>query len=87
MQNVYVPANSFDLKDPAMALGGPIPNFLGVMMRTDVICHGGNSLVELYKMIGPQEKTYIVLPEMSMDEVLGLLCIGRFPEICGAPPA
>lgn len=87
MQNVYTKANSFAIKNPDVANGGTIPNFLGVTVRTDAVCHGGNSLVGLYEMVGPQNKTYMVLPEMSLDEVLGLLGIGRLPETCAVPAA
>ncbi len=81
MQNVYTPVNSFAIKNPANANGGAIPNFLGVTVRTDAVCHGGNSLVGLLEIVGPQEQVYKTLPEMSFEEVLTLLGIGKFPEI------
>ncbi len=85
MQNVYTPANSFAIKNPAVANGGAIPNFLGVTVRTDAVCHGGNSLVGLYEIEGTKDQTYMTVPEMSLDEVLGLLGIGRLPETCAVP--
>jgi len=81
MQNVYTSVNSIQVKNPAVADGGAIPNFLNDIVRTDAVCHGGNSLVGLLNMVGPEETTFILLPEMSLDEVLGLLGIGRFPEL------
>ena len=86
MQNVYTSTNSFAIKNPEAANGGTIPNFLGVTVRTDAVCHGGNSLVGFMEIMGPQEQTYMVLPEMPFDEVLGLLGIGKFPDI-GLKPA
>lgn len=82
MQNVYTSTNSIMVKNPAIADGGAIPNFLNDVVRTDAVCHGGNSLVGLLNIVGKQEQTLVVLPEMSLDEVLGLLGIGQFSEIC-----
>lgn len=83
MQNVYTPTNSITVKNPEAASGGAIPNFLANIVRTDAVCHGGNSLVGLLDMVGSKEQTLMVLPEMSIEEVLTLLGIGKFPEICG----
>ena len=81
VQNVYTPVNSFSIKNPANADGGAIPNFLGKIVRTDAVCHGGNSLVGLLKIAGPKDQVYKSLPEMPFEQVLTLLGIGLFPEI------
>ena len=81
MQNVYTPVNGYAVKNPANADGGAIPNFLGKIVRTDAVCHGGNSLVGLYKIAGPKVQVYKTLPEMPFEQVLTLLGIGQFPQI------
>lgn len=80
-QNVYTPANSYAIKNPRAAEGGAIPNFLGSIVRTDAVCHGGNSLVGLLEIFGERSQVYKTLHEMPFDELLGLLGIGKFPEI------
>jgi|GEM_PF-503337 len=80
MQDMYTPANSYAIKNPAMAEGGIIRNFVEKSVRTDAVCHGGNSLVGLLEMIGPEKQTLLVLPERPIQEVIGLLRIGKLPE-------
>ena len=81
VQNVYTPVNSFAIRNPTKADGGAIPNFLGKIVRTDAVCHGGNSLVGLLKIAGPKNQVYKTLPEMPFEQVLTLIGIGLFPEI------
>ena len=81
VQNVYTPVNGFAIKNPVDADGGAIPNFLGKIVRTDAVCHGGNSLVGLLKIAGPKNQVYKTMPEMPFEQVLTLLGIGLFPEI------
>ena len=76
VQNVYTAANSFDIKNPAMADGGVIRNFAEKSIRTDAVCHGLNSLVGLLKITGIENQAFAFLPEMPFEEVLGLLQMG-----------
>lgn len=76
VQNVYTHANSFNIKNPAMAEGGVIRNFAEKSIRTDAVCHGLNSLVGLLKITGMENQSLAFLPEMPFDEVLGLLEMG-----------
>ncbi|MDR4503743.1 MAG: hypothetical protein MRK01_02995 [Candidatus Scalindua sp.] len=73
MQNVYTPANSFDIKNPEMADGGVIRIFAEKSIRTDAVCHSLNSLVGLLKITDIENPAFPFLPEMPFEEVLGLL--------------
>lgn len=79
VQNVYVPANSFNLLDPKMAEGGVIRNFAEDSVRTDAVCHGLNSLIGLLAMVGPREQVLRVIPDTPIDEMMTLLQIGSLP--------
>lgn len=79
VQNVYVPANSFNLQDPKMAEGGVIRNFAENSVRTDAVCHGLNSLIGLLAIVGPRDQVLRVIPDTPIDEMMTLLQIGSLP--------
>lgn len=52
LQNIYSKENTFHLPNPAQAIGGSIRNPMEENVRTDAVCHGGNSLVTLLEISG-----------------------------------
>ena len=52
IQNIYTPANSYHIPNPARAQGGSIRNSKTETVRTDAVCHGGNSLVGVLGLPG-----------------------------------
>ena len=79
VQNMYTSANSFAIKNPAVAQGGVIRNFSEQSVRTDAVCHSLNSLVGLLNIIQGKNEMIAFLPEAPMDETLGLLEMGSLP--------
>ena len=45
IQNIYSPENSYHIPNPLRAQGGSIRDSKEETVRTDAVCHGGNSLV------------------------------------------
>ncbi|WP_028388540.1 hypothetical protein [Legionella fairfieldensis] len=76
LQNAYTTTNSYDLKNPSQAIGGFMRNFLSQSVRTDAVCHGVNSLVNLMTILGPDYQSLVTLAERPFAETIGLLRIG-----------
>ncbi|MFC3909933.1 hypothetical protein ACFORL_12720 [Legionella dresdenensis] len=76
LQNAYTEINAYALKNPANAIGGFIRNYVNPTVRTDAVCHGVNSLVNLAEITGSNNET-IILPEQRFEETIGLLRIGK----------
>ena len=77
LQNVYTQANSYDIKNPSHAIGGFMRNFISQAVRTDAVCHGLNSLINLLTIVGSDNHILVRLPEQSFDQTIGLLRIGK----------
>jgi len=77
IQNAYSKENTYNVKNPAHAIGGFITNFTTQTVRTDAVCHGVNSLINLLSMIGSQEQMLVDLPEKPLQELLPLLRAGN----------
>lgn len=77
IQNAYSKENSYNVKNPANAIGGFITNFTTQTVRTDAVCHGVNSLIYLLRMVGDKEQTLLELPEKPLEQVLPLLRAGN----------
>lgn len=78
LQNTYTEANSYDLKNPQHAIGGFMRNFISQTVRTDAVCHGLNSLINLIAILGPNNHQVLVtLPERPFNETIGLIRIGK----------
>lgn len=77
LQNAYTKENTYNVKNPARAIGGFITNFRTQTVRTDAVCHGVNSLISLLAIAGPQEQILLELPERPLSEVLPLLRNGN----------
>jgi len=75
LQNAYTPENTYNVQNPAHAIGGFITNFNTHSVRTDAVCHGVNSLLRLLTMVPPDAKL-LTIPERPLDEVLPLLRAG-----------
>jgi len=52
IQNIYSPENSYHIPNPTRAQGGSIRNSKEETVRTDAVCHGGNSLVGVLGLSG-----------------------------------
>ena len=52
IQNIYSPENSYHIPNPARAQGGSIRDSKEETVRTDAVCHGGNSLVGVLGLPG-----------------------------------
>lgn len=79
LQNVYSNKNTFLVKNPTMAIGGFIRNYRAQSVRTDAVCHGLNSLVNLQAFIQKDPETLVSLPQQAYQELIGLLRIGQIP--------
>lgn len=77
VQNAYSAQNTYNVKNPAHAIGGFITNFTTQTVRTDAVCHGVNSLVNLLMLVGDKDSVLINLPEKPLQEVLPLLRAGN----------
>lgn len=49
IQNTYSEENTYFLKDPEKAIGGPIRDYNKEEVRTDAVCHGLNGYINLLK--------------------------------------
>ncbi len=77
LQNAYTAASSYNVKNPANALGGFITNFNAATVRTDAVCHAVNSLVMFLQYASKTHETLLMsLPERPLREVLPLLRAG-----------
>ena len=52
IQNIYSPENSYHIPNPQRAQGGSIRDSKEETVRTDAVCHGGNSLVGVLGLPG-----------------------------------
>ena len=69
IQNIYSPENSYHIANPARAQGGSIRNSDEESVRTDAVCHGGNSLVGVLGLAGVSLS--LKLPNTDIAPVLG----------------
>ena len=60
LQRTYSEANAFNARNPAHAAGGAIRSYGETIIRTDAVCHGSNSLLELLSMAG--DDIHLTLP-------------------------
>lgn len=85
LQNVYDARNAYQIPNPDRARGGSIRGALSygkmrtrsgdateVSVRTDAVCHGGNSLIGVVQLLGPRAESS--LPEQD------LRCAGSPPS-------
>lgn len=70
VQRTYSDKNSFKLKNPERAEGGVFWNEGHSYIRTDSVCHGGNSYARIMPYL--EEGTLISLPEPSLEDILAL---------------
>lgn len=77
VQNAYSRENTYNVKNPAIAIGGFITNFTTQTVRTDAVCHGVNSLINLLTLVGTDEQVLVDIPERPLQEVLPLLRAGN----------
>ncbi len=68
IQRTYSENNSFMLENPERAQGGIFWNDSYRYVRTDSVCHGGNSYVRILNNLN--DGTLIFLPERSLEEIL-----------------
>lgn len=52
IQNMYSYENSYHIPNPARARGGSIRDSVEEAVRTDAVCHGGNSLIGYLDILG-----------------------------------
>ncbi len=69
IQNIYSPENSYHIPNPARAQGGSIRNATEETVRTDAVCHGGNSLVGVLSLAGVSLS--LKLPDTDHAPMLG----------------
>lgn len=67
IQNIYSPENSYHIPNPLRAQGGSIRDSKEETVRTDAVCHGGNSLVGVLGLRGVALS--LQLPEMNRAPV------------------
>lgn len=77
IQNAYSKENTYNVKNPANAIGGFITKFTTRSVRTDAVCHGVNSLIWLLNNTGDKEQILLELPEKPLEQVLPLLRAGN----------
>ncbi|WED42605.1 glycoside hydrolase family 76 protein [Legionella cardiaca] len=80
IQNAYSKENTYDVKNPAQAIGGFITNFSQKTVRTDAVCHGVNSLISLLNMIDKNDntnQTLLTVPERPLADILPSLRWGK----------
>ena len=77
LQNAYTPQNTFNIKNPANAIGGFITNITTETVRTDAVCHGVNSLITLLTIAKQKQEVFVTLPERPLAEILPLLRAGN----------
>ncbi len=61
IQNTYRAENSFHIANPARARGGAIRDSVSEAVRTDAVCHAGNSLIGVLELM--RERARLNLPE------------------------
>ncbi|MDI9818717.1 MULTISPECIES: glycoside hydrolase family 76 protein [unclassified Legionella] len=77
IQNSYSQANSYDVKNPSQAIGGFISFFANKTVRTDAVCHGLNSLINLLTIVGNNNTILLTVPERPFAEILPSLSAGK----------
>lgn len=77
LQNAYTSQNTYNVKNPARAIGGFMTNFTTNTVRTDAVCHGVNSLIMLLESVGKNDQVLMTLPERPLIEILPLIRAGN----------
>ena len=67
IQNIYSPENSYHIPNPLRAQGGSIRDSKEETVRTDAVCHGGNSLVGVLGL--PGLSLSLQLPEANQAPI------------------
>ena len=67
IQNIYSPENSYHIPNPVRAQGGSIRDANEETVRTDAVCHGGNSLVGVLGL--PGVTLSLQLPETNQAPI------------------
>lgn len=74
IQNSYNKVNTYDVKNPAQAIGGFITTFSMKTVRTDAVCHGVNSLISLLRMeANAGNQPLLTVPERPLTDILSSL--------------
>lgn len=63
IQNIYSYENSYHIPNPDRARGGSIRNSVEEAVRTDAVCHGGNSLIGYWQIL--KDNIRFTIPETS----------------------
>lgn len=77
LQNAYTQENTYNVKNPAQAIGGFIMNYNSQRVRTDAVCHGVNSLISLLNMMDIHQNVLLDIPEQSIEQLFPLLRAGN----------
>ncbi len=65
VQNTYSPENSYHIPNPERARGGSIRNDKVEEVRTDAVCHAGNSLIGVLQIMAKEQASVPSAPTQS----------------------